>query len=40
MNQHNSILDYLRNSYDEYLDIAEKVYKKEAKDIFEYLVTE
>ena len=40
MNQNNSILDYLRNNYDEYLDIAEKVYKKEAKDIFESLVIE
>ena len=40
MNHNNSILDYLRNSYDEYLDIAENVYKKEAKEIFESLVTE
>ena len=40
MNHNNSILDYLRNNFDEYLDIAEKVYKKEAKDIFESLVTE
>lgn len=40
MNQHNSILDYLRNNYDEYLDLAERVYKKEAKEIFESLVTE
>ena len=40
MNNNNSILDYLRNNYDEYLDIAERVYKKEAKEIFESLVTE
>ena len=40
MNQNNSILDYIRNNYDEYLDMAEKVYKKEAKEIFESLVTE
>lgn len=40
MNHNNSILDHLRNNFDEYLDIAEKVYKKEAKDIFESLVTE
>ena len=40
MNHNDSILDYLKNNFDEYLDIAEKVYKKEAKDIFESLVTE
>ena len=40
MNHNDSILDYLRNNWDEYLDIAENVYKKEAKDIFESLVTE
>ena len=40
MNHNKSILDYLRNNWDEYLDIAEKVYKKEAKEIFESLVTE
>lgn len=40
MNNHNSILDYLRNNYDEYLDLAKRVYKKEAKEIFEELVTE
>ena len=40
MNQNNSILDYLRNNYDEYLDLAKRVYKKEAKEIFEELVTE
>ena len=40
MNEHNSILDYIRNNYDQYLDICEKVYKKEAKEIFEELVQE
>ena len=40
MNHNNSILDYLRNNYNEYLDLAENVYKKEAKEIFESLVTE
>ena len=40
MNNNDSILYYLRNNLDEYLDIAEKVYKKEAKEIFESLVTE
>lgn len=40
MNHNDSILDYLRNNWDEYLDIAEKLYKKEAKEIFESLVTE
>ena len=40
MNNNNSILDYIKNNWDEYLDIAEKLYKKEAKDIFESLVTE
>ena len=40
MNEHNSILDYIRNNLDEYLDMAEKVYKKEAKEIFEELVQE
>ena len=40
MNHNNNILYYLRNNWDEYLDIAEKVYKKEAKEIFESLVTE
>ena len=39
-NNHNSILDYLRGNFEEYLDIVEKVYKKEAKEIFESLVTE
>ena len=40
MNHTDSISYYLRNNFDEYLDIAEKVYKKEAKEIFESLVTE
>ena len=40
MNHNNSILYYLRNNWNEYLDIAEKAYKKEAKEIFESLVTE
>ena len=40
MNHNDSILYYLRNNYDEYLDMAENVYKKEAKEIFESLVTE
>ena len=39
-NNHNSILYYLRGNFEEYLDIAEKVYKKEAKEIFESLVIE
>ena len=39
MNNHNSILYYLRGKFEEYLDIVEKVYKKEAKEIFEFLVT-
>lgn len=40
MNNHNSILYYIRGNFEEYLDIVEKVYKKEAKEIFESLVTE
>lgn len=40
MNNHNSILYYLRGKFEEYLDIVEKVYKKEAKEIFESLVAE
>ena len=32
-NNHNSILYYLRGNFEEYLDIVEKVYKKEAKEI-------
>ena len=40
MNNHNSILYYLRGKFEEYLDIVERLYKKEAKEIFETLVTE
>ena len=40
MNNHNSILYYLRGKFEEYLDIVKKVYKKEAKEIFESLVSE
>ena len=40
MNNHNSILYYIRGKFEEYLDIVEKVYKKEAKEIFESLVNE
>ena len=39
-NNHNSILYYLRGKFEEYLDIVEKEKKKEAKEIFESLVTE
>ena len=39
-NNHNSILYYLRGKFEEYLDIVEKVYKKEAKEILESLVIE
>lgn len=40
INNNNSILDYIRNNYDEYLDEVERIYKKEAKEIFESLVKE
>ena len=40
VNNHNSILYYLRGKFEEYLDIVEKLYKKEAKEIFESLVKE
>ena len=40
MNEHNSILDNIRNNWDQYLDKVEKFYKKEAKEIFESLVNE
>ena len=40
MNNHNSILCYLRGKFEDYLDIVERLYKKEAKEIFETLVTE
>ena len=39
-NNHNSILYYLRGKFEEYLDIVEKVYKKEAKEILKSLVIE
>ena len=40
MNNHNSILYYIRGNFEEYLDIVEKVYKKEAKEILESFVAE
>ena len=40
LNNHNSILYYLRGKFEEYLDIVEKVYKKDAKEIFESFVSE
>lgn len=40
MNNHNSILYYLRGKFEDYLDIVERLYKKEAKEIFESSVTE
>ena len=40
MNNHNSILCYIRGIFESYLDTVEKVYKKEAKEIFESLVIE
>ena len=40
MNNHNSILYYLRGKFEEYLDLVEKVYKKEAKEILEPFVEE
>ena len=40
VNNHNSILYYLRGKFEEYLDIVERLYKKEAKEIFESLVSE
>ena len=40
MNNHNSVLYYLRGKFEEYLDIVEKVYKKEAKEILESFVIE
>lgn len=40
MNNHNSILYYLRGKFEDYLDIVERLYKKEAKEIFESLVAE
>ena len=40
MNNHNSILYYLRGKFEDYIDIVERLYKKEAKEIFESLVSE
>lgn len=40
MNNHNNILYYLRGEFEDYLDIVERLYKKEAKEIFESLVIE
>ena len=39
-NNHDSILCHIRGISDRYLDFAERVLKKEAKEIFESLVTE
>ena len=39
-NNHNSILYYLRGKFEEYLDIVEKVYKKEANEIIKPFVIE
>ena len=40
INNHNSILYYLRGKFEDYIDIFERLYKKEAKEIFESLVSE
>ena len=40
INNHNSILYYLRGKFEEYLDIVEKVYKKEAKEILKPFIIE
>ena len=40
MNNHNSILYYIRGNFEEYLDIVEKVYKKEAKEILKPFIVE
>ena len=40
MNNHNSILYYLRGKFEDYIDIVERLYKKEAKEILESLVSE
>ena len=40
VNNHNGILYYVRGKFEDYLDIVERLYKKEAKEIFESLVTE
>ena len=39
-NNHNSILYYIRGKFEEYLDIVEKVYKKEAKEILKPFIIE
>ena len=39
-NNHNSILYYLRGKFEEYLDIVEKVYKKEAREIIKPFIIE
>lgn len=39
-NNHDSILCYIRGVFESYLDRVEKLYKKEAKEIFESSVTE
>ena len=39
-NNHNSILYYIRGNFEEYLDIVEKVYKKEAKEILKPFIIE
>ena len=40
VNHYNSIFCYIKNQEEEYLDLVERVYKKEAKEIFESLVQE
>ena len=39
-NHHNNIFCDIKNQQEEYLDLVERVYKKEAKEIFESLVNE
>ena len=40
MNNNNSILFYIKGIFEKYLDLVERLYKKEAKEIFESLVKE
>ena len=40
VNNHTSILCYIKGIYDQYLDKVERLFKKEAKEIFESLVSE
>ena len=40
VNNHNSILYYIRGNFEEYLDIVEKVYKKEAREIIKPFIIE